>query len=293
MHLIPKSIRLSSRGEQRRRVSSCDTALVETSEVWRFGPGIDPATGEPAPGTDGIRRVYYNFKIIIIKMLISNVLSCRDMDSRKVVAVLFLFALCGVSFASAAQITTVAAGNQTIVQLAQAHPELSTLVTAVQAAGLVETLSSSGPFTVFAPTNDAFKALPPGTLDALLGNKSELTNVLTYHVVPGSLVATQVASRPSLTTIQGQALAVTVQSSGGVRVNGATIVQTDIPASNGVIHVIDAVLIPTAATPSPTPVVTVTLTPTPTPTPSGFDAVLVSVCALTGIALLIGARRRY
>ena len=210
-----------------------------------------------------------------------------------------MFALCGVSFATAAQTTTAAAANQTIVQLAQANPNLSTLVTAVQAGGLVETLSGSGPFTVFAPTNDAFKALPPGTLDALLGNKSELANVLTYHVVPGSLLATQVASKPSLTTVQGQPLAVTVQSSGGVRVDGATIVQTDIRASNGVIHVIDAVMIPPASTPAPTattasPTVTLTqaTTTTPTPTAAGFDAVLVSICALAGIALLVGTRRR-
>lgn len=208
------------------------------------------------------------------------------------VSVLLLFALCGVSFASAAQTTTATAANQTIVQLAQANPNLSTLVTAVQAAGLVETLSGAGPFTVFAPTNDAFDALPPGTLDALLGNQSELANVLTYHVVPGSLLATQVASMPSLTTVQGQPLAVTVQSSGGVRVDGATIVQTDIRASNGVIHVIDAVMIPPAGTPAPTASPTQATTATPTPTAAGFDAVLVAVCALAGLALLVGVRRR-
>lgn len=214
------------------------------------------------------------------------------MDPRKLVAVLLLFALCGVSFAGAAQTTTLTAGNQTIVQLAQANPNLSTLVTAVQAAGLVETLSGSGPFTVFAPTNDAFNALPPGTLDALLGNRTELTNVLTYHVVPGSFLATQVSSMPSLPTVQGQPLAVTVQSGGGVRVNGANIVQTDIRASNGVIHVIDAVMIPPAGTPAPTGSPTPVLTATATPTAAGFDAVLVSACALAGIALLVGVRRR-
>jgi uncharacterized surface protein with fasciclin (FAS1) repeats len=217
------------------------------------------------------------------------------MDPRKLVAVLLLFALCGVSFAGAAQTTTVTAdgatSNQTIVQIAQADPNFSTLVTALQAAGLVETLSSSGPFTVFAPTNAAFDALPPGTLNSLLANRTDLTNVLTYHVVPGSYLATQVISMPSLPTVQGQPLAVNVQSAGSVRVDGANVIQTDIRASNGVIHVIDAVMIPPAGTPAPT------LTPTPvltatSPTPAGFDAVLISVCALAGIALLLGVRRR-
>ncbi|MEN6518159.1 MAG: fasciclin domain-containing protein [Methanospirillum sp.] len=218
------------------------------------------------------------------------------MHPRILVAVLLMFALCGVSLVGAAQTTTVAAGNQTIVQTVQANPNLSTLMTALQAAGLVETLSGSGPFTVFAPTNDAFKALPPGTLDALLGNRTGLSNVLAYHVVEGSLLATQVASRPSLPTVQGQPLAVTVLSGGVVRVDGANIVQTDIRASNGVIHVIDAVMIPPAGTPAPTlsltPAITATATPTPTPTAAGFDAVLVSACALAGIALLVGVRRR-
>lgn len=116
------------------------------------------------------------------------------MDPRKLVAVLLRFALCGVSFAGAAQTTTGTAGgatsNQTIVQIAQANPNFSTLVTALQAAGLVETLSGSEPFTVFAPTNAAFDATPSGTLNALLGNKAALPNVLTYHVVPGSYLAT-------------------------------------------------------------------------------------------------------
>ena len=214
------------------------------------------------------------------------------MDPRKLVAVLLLFALCGVSFAGAAQTVTATAGNQTIVQIAQTNPNLSTLVTALQAAGLVETLSGSGPFTVFAPTNDAFNALPPGTLDALLGNRTQLTNVLTYHVVQGSLLATQVASMPSLPTAQGQPLVVTVQSGGGVRVDGANIVQTDIRASNGVIHVIDAVMIPPARTPAPTLSPTPIPTATATPTASGFDAVLVSACAIAGLALLFGVRRR-
>ena len=230
-------------------------------------------------------------------MFILNILSSKDMDSRKLVIVPLLLALCCVSFACGQTLTTtVTAGggtsNQTIVQIAQANPNFSTLMTAVQAAGLVETLSGQGPYTLFAPTNAAFDALPPGTLNSLLANRTALTSVLTYHVSPGNYLATDVASMPSLPTVQGQPLAVTVQPGGGVRVDGANIIQTDIRASNGVIHVIDAVMIPTAATATPTPTPVLTATATPSPTPAGFDAVLVSVCALAGIALMIVARRR-
>ena len=152
-----------------------------------------------------------------------------------------------------------ATSNQTIVEIAAANPNFSTLVTAVQAAGLVETLSGPGPFTVFAPTNAAFDKLPPGTLDALIANKTALTSVLTYHVVPGNYPASQVVSMSSLPTVQGQPLPVTVQPGGTVRVDGATVVTTDIKASNGVIHVIDTVMIPpagNATTPTPTPITT-------------------------------------
>lgn len=214
------------------------------------------------------------------------------MDPRKLVVALLLFALCGVSYAGAAQTTTGATSDQTIVQVVQANPNLSTLATALDEAGLTRTLNGGGPFTLFAPTNAAFDALPPGTLNALLANKTALTNVLNYHVVPGSYLSTRIASMSSLPTVQGQPLPVTVQPAGGVRVDSANIIQTDIAASNGVIHVIDAVMIPPTTTPSPTP--TPTRTPIlPTTTASGFDAVLVSACALAGIALLIGVRRRF
>ena len=185
------------------------------------------------------------------------------MNSKKLVVLLLLFALSGVSFAGAAQPTGTAGSataNQTIVEIAAANPNFSTLVTAVQAAGLVETLSGPGPFTVFAPTNAAFDKLPPGTLDALIANKTALTSVLTYHVVPGNYPASQVVSMSSLPTVQGQPLPVTVQPGGTVRVDGATVVATDIQASNGVIHVIDTVMIPpagNATTPTPTPITTV------------------------------------
>lgn len=215
------------------------------------------------------------------------------MDPKKLVIALLLFALCGVSCAGAAQ-TTTATSDQNIVQLVQANPNFSTLATALDEADLERTLSGEGPFTVFAPTNAAFDALPPGSLNALLANKTALTEVLTYHVVPGSYLSTRIASMSSLPTVQGSALPVTVQAQGGIRIDGANVIQADIPASNGVIHVIDAVMIPPTATLAPTMTPTLTRTPIlPTTTAAGFDAVLVSICALAGIALLIGVRRRF
>src|SRR5690606_12585710 len=112
------------------------------------------------------------------------------MDPKNLVAVLFLFALCGVTFAGAAQTTTGATSTQNIVDIVQGNPNFSTLATALDEADLERTLSGEGPFTVFAPTNAAFDALPPGTLNALLANKTALTSVLTYHVVPGSYLST-------------------------------------------------------------------------------------------------------
>ena len=132
-------------------------------------------------------------------------------------------------------------------------------------------------------------------MNALLANKTALTEVLTYHVVPGSYLSTRIASMTSLPTVQGSALPVTVQPQGGIRVDGANVVTADIPASNGVIHIIDTVMVPSSivATTVPTTAVGTTRTPLlPTTTAAGFDAVLLSVCALAGIALLIGVRRR-
>jgi transforming growth factor-beta-induced protein len=128
-----------------------------------------------------------------------------------------------------------------IVQTAQYYG-FSTLVTAIQTANLVSTLEGTRPFTVFAPTNAAFAVLPAGTLDSLLADKSSLTAVLTYHVVPGYLLAGDVVAKTSLTTVQGQML--TISTAGGAKVNGANIIQTDIECTNGVIHAIDAVLLP-------------------------------------------------
>lgn len=131
----------------------------------------------------------------------------------------------------------------TIVDEAAGRSELSTLVTAVTAAGLVETLEGEGPFTVFAPNNEAFAALPPGTLEALLADTAKLTKILTYHVVAGDLKAADVVAADKLTTVQGKTVKITVNENGAF-VNGAKIIKTDIDASNGTLHMIDGVLIP-------------------------------------------------
>jgi transforming growth factor-beta-induced protein len=137
--------------------------------------------------------------------------------------------------------TPTAPGN--IVAVASANPDFSTLVSAVQAAGLVETLSGPGPFTVFAPTNAAFEALPAGTLDALLADIPTLTKILTYHVVAGRVPASAVTSLERATSVQGADISIRVVG-GEVFVNDAKVVVTDVAASNGVIHVIDAVITP-------------------------------------------------
>ncbi len=132
----------------------------------------------------------------------------------------------------------------TIVEVASGNPDFSTLVAAIEAAGLAETLSGTGPFTVFAPTNEAFEALPAGVLDKLLlpENKETLTKVLTYHVVPGEVTSDMVKAG-DVTTVEGSTIAITTD--GGVKINDtATVTAVDVDASNGVIHVIDSVLIP-------------------------------------------------
>jgi uncharacterized surface protein with fasciclin (FAS1) repeats len=136
---------------------------------------------------------------------------------------------------------TTEVGN--IVAVAQGNADFSTLVAAITAAGLGDALSGAGPFTVFAPTNAAFEALPAGLLEKLLlpENKEILTKILTYHVVPSKVMAADVAAG-DVNTLEGSAFAVTTE--GGVKVNASNVTATDVPASNGVIHVIDAVLVP-------------------------------------------------
>ncbi|MDW8104330.1 MAG: fasciclin domain-containing protein [Armatimonadota bacterium] len=131
----------------------------------------------------------------------------------------------------------------TIVDIAVNAGNFKTLVQAVQAAGLVETLSGPGPFTVFAPTDEAFAKIPAETLQAVLADKEKLTAILTYHVVPGKLMAADVVNSTQLQTVQGQSI--TVRAEGGsVMVDNANVIQTDIEADNGVIHVIDTVIMP-------------------------------------------------
>src|SRR6056297_2963006 len=135
--------------------------------------------------------------------------------------------------------------SKDIVDIAAGNDSFSTLVAAVQAADLVETLKGEGPFTVFAPTDDAFAALPEGTVESLLlpENVDQLVAILTYHVVPGAVMSTDLSDGMMATTVQGSD--VTIGTMGGVTVNGANVVAADIEASNGVIHVIDAVILPT------------------------------------------------
>ena len=131
-----------------------------------------------------------------------------------------------------------------IVDTAVAAGAFSTLVKAVQAAGLVETLKGPGPFTVFAPTDAAFAKLPAGTLEAVLADKAKLTAILTFHVVPGKVLAKDVVglNGKSVKTVQGGMLK--VDTSSGVKIGDATVVKADVETSNGVIHVIDTVLLP-------------------------------------------------
>jgi uncharacterized surface protein with fasciclin (FAS1) repeats len=145
------------------------------------------------------------------------------------------------AMAEDSEMTDESAGD--IVDVAVATDGFSTLAAAVTAAGLVDTLKGEGPFTVFAPTDDAFAALPAGVLDALLlpENKDALTKILTYHAVAGEVMAADVTDG-DVPTVEGQSI--TLSTENGVTVNGANVIQADVVASNGVIHVIDAVLLP-------------------------------------------------
>jgi uncharacterized surface protein with fasciclin (FAS1) repeats len=136
--------------------------------------------------------------------------------------------------------------SETIVAVASGNPDFSTLVTAVKKAGLVETLSGPGPFTVFAPTDAAFAKIPAEQLNAILADKAQLTKILTYHVVPGAVMAADLQPTQMVKTVEGQDLDIKV-TNGAATVNSCNIVKTDIKASNGVIHVVDCVLLPPAA----------------------------------------------
>ena len=133
----------------------------------------------------------------------------------------------------------------TVVDIAVGSPDHTTLVAAVTAAGLVETLSGTGPFTIFAPTNAAFAALPAGTVENLLKpeNKDKLTSILTYHVVAGNVMSAQLSDGQKVVTLNGQELTVAIKD-GVVTINGAKVVAADLAGSNGVIHVVDGVILP-------------------------------------------------
>jgi uncharacterized surface protein with fasciclin (FAS1) repeats len=133
--------------------------------------------------------------------------------------------------------------EMTIVETAVEAGTFTTLVAAVEAAGLVETLSGEGPFTVFAPTDEAFAALPEGTVEGLLADPEALAAILTYHVVPGAVMSGDLSDGMMATTVNGADITISIDG-GTVMVNDATVVAADIEASNGVIHVIDSVILP-------------------------------------------------
>ena len=147
----------------------------------------------------------------------------------------------GIAAAAIAQ----SASAETIVDIAATNDSFETLVAALKAADLVDTLQGEGPFTVFAPTDEAFDALPEGTVESLLEpeNKEKLQSILTYHVVPGAIMSSDITGMTMAETVEGSEIEID-PTAGGVMVGEATVTQADIAASNGVIHVIDSVLIP-------------------------------------------------
>jgi uncharacterized surface protein with fasciclin (FAS1) repeats len=148
----------------------------------------------------------------------------------------------GLTVGLARPATTTAGAGKDIVDTAVEAGNFTTLARALTEAGLVDTLKGPGPYTVFAPTDEAFAKLAPGTLEALLADKAKLTKVLTYHVVTGRVMAKDVVKLGSVQTVQGQSVRIDARDK--VKVNDANVVKTDIEASNGVIHVIDTVILP-------------------------------------------------
>jgi len=145
-----------------------------------------------------------------------------------------------------AQTTSTTKADPTIVDIAAGNPDFSTLVTAVTAADLASTLSGPGPFTVFAPTNEAFAKIPKAQLDAILADQDLLTSILTYHVVPGEILAGDLKKSQKVETVEGSKVKI-VKKKSGAKIGNAAITATDIQGSNGVIHVIDTVLLPPSA----------------------------------------------
>jgi len=162
-------------------------------------------------------------------------------------ALIAVFAVASVGTASADDMTpatTMSSSTKpTIVGVASADPQFSTLVSAVTAAGLVDTLNGKGPFTVFAPTNDAFAKIPEDQLQAILADKDKLTKILTYHVLSGKVLSKNLKKKQTVDTVEGSPVTILAKKS-GVTVDGAKVVKADIKTSNGVIHVIDTVILP-------------------------------------------------
>jgi uncharacterized surface protein with fasciclin (FAS1) repeats len=174
----------------------------------------------------------------------NTVLARRSPTSRWLIAAQAVALGVVLTFAGRAPVE--AQGSQAdIVDTAAAAGNFTTLATALQAAGLVDTLKSEGPFTVFAPTDAAFAMLPAGTVEQLLADPDQLRAILTYHVVPGAVSAADVVNLTSATTVQGQPIQIAVMD-GSVHVNQASVQAADVMARNGIIHVIDAVLLPSA-----------------------------------------------
>ena len=156
---------------------------------------------------------------------------------KRIIATTSAFAVAALLFAA-----PVRAADKDIVDTAVAAGSFKTLAKLLTDAGLVETLKGAGPFTVFAPTDEAFAKVPKATLDALAADKNKLRAVLTYHVVPGKVMAADVTKLSEAKTVQGQSVKISTMS--GVKIDNANVVKADIVASNGVIHVIDSVLLP-------------------------------------------------
>jgi len=169
----------------------------------------------------------------------------RAFGRKGVVPVIAIAAAVAVPAIAGAQSSTPQGNSKNIVEVATGAGSFNTLLAAVKAAGLVETLQGAGPFTVFAPTDAAFAKIPKAKLDALLADKTALTALLTYHVVPGRVMAADIVKTNGAMpmTVNGQAVDITVRG-GKVYVGGAQVVGADVQASNGVIHVIDTVLMP-------------------------------------------------
>jgi uncharacterized surface protein with fasciclin (FAS1) repeats len=193
---------------------------------------------------DGIGNCRQNLDVTWTSIAVdsprSNLQTLQEicMKLRKSFSLLALAAVVSLSV----PVQAAAPATKDIVDTAVAAGSFKTLATALGAAGLVDTLKGAGPFTVFAPTDEAFAKLPKGTLDALLKDKAKLTAILTYHVVAGKVLAADVVKLKTAKTLQGQN--VKIDASNGVKINDAKVVTADVMASNGVIHVIDTVLLP-------------------------------------------------